>query len=66
MSDMTNDLPGRVVVGANGAYWRDYDDHYSMCPVSTDNDPIEIIAVYVRVSPAPPEDDGSTWPGDVP
>ena len=43
-------LPNRIVVGANGAYWRDFgDDGFSMCPVSTDNDPIEPVAVYVRV-----------------
>ena len=42
------DLPERIVVGANGAYWRDYGDHYSMCPVSDDNDPVEPVAVYVR------------------
>ncbi len=41
------DLPPRIIVGANGAYWRDYDAHRSMCPVSTDNDPIEVAAVYV-------------------
>jgi len=40
-------LPPRIIVGANGAYWRDYDAHRSMCPVSTDNDPIEVVAVYV-------------------
>lgn len=48
-----NGLPARVVVGKNGAYWRDYTDDpdlpgYSMCPVSTDNDPVEVVAVYVR------------------
>ena len=45
-----DDLPDRVVVGANGAYWRAYVDHYSMCPVSTDNDPVEVVAVYTRES----------------
>ncbi len=44
------DLPDRIVVGANGAYWRDYGDHYSMCPVSEDNDPVVSVAVYVRVA----------------
>jgi len=44
---LTNDFPNRIVVGANGAYWRDYGDGYSMCPVSTDNDPVQIVAVYV-------------------
>lgn len=47
-SDPTRDLPERVVVGANGAYWRDYGDHYSMVPVSEDNDPVEVVAVYKR------------------
>lgn len=41
-------LPPRVVVGRNGAFWRDYGDHYSMCPVSTDNDPVEPVATYLR------------------
>lgn len=40
-------LPPRIIVGANGAYWRDYDTHRSMCPVSADNDPIEVVATYV-------------------
>lgn len=40
-------LPQRVVVGKNGAYWRDYGDGYSMCPVSEDNDPVEVVAAYV-------------------
>ena len=49
-----SNLPSRVVVGANGAYWRDFTDDpelraYSMCPVSSDNDPVEIMAVYERV-----------------
>lgn len=44
-----NDLPARVVVGENGAYWRDYGDSYSMCPVSTDNDPVVPVAAYVRI-----------------
>jgi hypothetical protein len=47
-------LPDRIVVGANGAYWRDYGDHYSMCPVSDDNDPVVPIATYVRLDAAPP------------
>ena len=42
-------LPDRVVVGANGAYWRDYGDFYSMCPVSDDNDPVVPVAVYAMV-----------------
>jgi len=44
-------MPERIVVGKNGAYWRDFGTHYSMCPVSTDNDPIEPFAVYVRATP---------------
>lgn len=47
-------FPRRVVVGANGAYWRDFGTHYSMCPVSNDNDPIDIVAAYERVE-LPPE-----------
>lgn len=54
---MTPNLPSRVVVGANGAYWRDYTDSdhpgYSMCPVSEDNEPVEAVAVYVRATPTP-------------
>jgi len=30
-------LPIRVVVDQHGHYWRDYGDHWSMCPVSTEN-----------------------------
>ena len=41
-------LPERVVVDANGAYWRDFGDYYSMCPTSTDNGPVELAALYVR------------------
>jgi len=48
------DLPDRIVVGANGAYWRDYGAHYSMCPVSDDNDPVEPVAVYERAARAEP------------
>lgn len=43
-----NNMPKRIVVGVNGAYWRDFGDFYSMCPVSSDNDPVEIFAIYVR------------------
>ena len=46
-------LPERVVVGANGAYWRHFGDGYSMCPVSEDNDPVEVVAVYVREGARP-------------
>jgi hypothetical protein len=66
-------LPERVVVGANGAYWRDFGDGYSMCPVSTDNDPVIPVAVYVRAAiqatPEPASPDGAlpytltTWRG---
>jgi hypothetical protein len=41
-------LPQRIVVGANGAYWRDFGSHYSMPPVSEDNDPVRPVAIYVR------------------
>ena len=41
------DLPPRIVVDARGFYWRDYGDHYSMCPVSEDNEPVKPAAVYV-------------------
>lgn len=44
-------LPARVVVGENGAYWRDFGDWFSMCVVSTDNDPVVPVAVYERVRP---------------
>lgn len=47
-------LPPRVVVGANGAYWRDYGDFYSMCPVSDDNDPVEVVAVYTLAAAEAP------------
>jgi hypothetical protein len=50
------DLPDRIVVGANGAYWRDYGDHYSMAVVSDDNDPVEIVAIYNRQ-----EADATAW-----
>lgn len=30
-------LPIRVVVDQHGHYWRDYGDHWSMCPVSDEN-----------------------------
>lgn len=49
--NVLTDLPDRIVVGANGAYWRDFGEFYSMCPVSTDNDPVDVVAVYVRVQP---------------
>ena len=53
-----SDFPNRVIVGANGAYWRDYGDHLSMCPVSTDNDPVVAAAVYVLAYPVRTMPDG--------
>lgn len=55
-----SNLPERIVVGANGAYWRYFEPDgvgttepfYSMCPVSSDNDPVEPVAVYVRQAPS--------------
>ena len=36
---------------ANGAYWRRYPGHLSMCPVSTDNEPLaEPVFSYVPVA----------------
>lgn len=55
---VSESLPARVVVGANGAYWRDFGDFYSMCPVSTDNHPVEIVAVYALSRSVPPKDHG--------
>jgi len=46
---LEDNLPQRIVVGANGAYWREFDGFYSMPVVSDDNDPVEIVAVYERV-----------------
>lgn len=43
------DLPDTVVVDQQGAYWRNFGSHYSMCVVSTHNDPIEVQAVYARL-----------------
>lgn len=40
-------FPECVVVDENGAYWREFGDHYSMCPVSDDNEPVHPVAVYV-------------------
>lgn len=38
-----------VIMDANGAYWRRYPDSLSMCPTSTDNDPLaEPVVVYRR------------------
>lgn len=41
------DLPERIIVDARGNYWREYPNHYSMCPVSDDNDAIVVLAAYV-------------------
>lgn len=47
--ETADQLPSRIVVDRNGAYWRDFGEgYYSMAIVSTDNDPVEIVAVYVR------------------
>jgi hypothetical protein len=52
-----SNLPPRIVVGANGAYWRDFGEFYSMCPVSSDNDPVVVFAVYERAAaPSGPEE----------
>jgi hypothetical protein len=42
-------LPPRIAVDDRGHYWRDYLDHYSMPPVSDDNEPVEVVAYYVRL-----------------
>ena len=42
-------LPLRVVVGKNGAYWRDFGDYYSMAVTSEDNDPVVPIGIYELV-----------------
>jgi len=42
-----NSLPVRVVVDQNGNYWRDYGSHYSMCPVSEDNEPVTVTMAYI-------------------
>lgn len=39
-------LPASIVVDANGCYWRNFGQYFSKCPTSSDNDPIEIVAVY--------------------
>lgn len=41
------DLPKSVVVDQNGNYWRNYGTHYSMPPVSTDNEPVMPYALFV-------------------
>lgn len=50
----TTDLPQRIVVGANGAYWLDFGSHYSMPRVSDDNDRVEVQAVYSLASQPEP------------
>jgi hypothetical protein len=55
------DLPLRVVVDAHGSYWREFDDSYSMCPVSTDNDPMVVQAAYI---PENAPDEEATPAGD--
>ena len=39
----------RVVIDANGHYWRDFGTHFSMCPVtvSGDNDKVNIVAEFL-------------------
>jgi hypothetical protein len=39
-------LPIRVVVDQHGHYWRDYGDHWSMCPVSEENRSTEPVAEF--------------------
>lgn len=46
-----SDLPERVIVDQHGHYWRDYGDHYSMCPVSDENVATEVAAVYLPREP---------------
>ena len=43
-----DDLPQRVIVDQHGHYWRDYGDYLSMCPVSEENTPTEVDAVFER------------------
>lgn len=49
-------IPDRVVLGANGAYWRAFDSEpaldglYSMCPNSTDNDPVVPVMTFLPVT----------------
>lgn len=45
-------LPDRVIVDEHGHFWREYPDHYSMCPVSDENVEWGTAAVYVRVPDA--------------
>jgi hypothetical protein len=49
----TTDLPVTIVVDENGNYWRAFDGFYSMCPVSTDNDPVKVAAIYTRLAATP-------------
>lgn len=41
-------LPIRVVVDQHGHYWRDYGDHWSMCPVSDENTATEPVTEFYR------------------
>lgn len=41
-----NSIPNRIVVDNNGYYWRGYGKFVSMCPVSTDNNVIDVIATF--------------------
>jgi hypothetical protein len=48
MADFITVLPDRIVVDDQGNYWRDLGDGtYSMCPTSSGNQPIGIVASYV-------------------
>lgn len=60
-----SNLPQRVIVDVNGAYWRDYGRHVSMCPTSADNDPVEIDAIYELVAERnhPYDRTCAYWPG---
>ena len=49
-----NSLPKRVVIDAKGNYWRDFGTHFSMCPVSEDNNTIDVVAEFVLKQPSQP------------
>jgi hypothetical protein len=59
-----SDLPATIVVDENGNYWRAFDGFYSMCPVSTDNDPVKVAAIYTRLAATPAPLDGHQTPGE--
>jgi hypothetical protein len=42
-------LPIRVVVDQHGHYWRDYGDHWSMCPVSDENVATDPVTEFFRI-----------------